>query len=274
MRAVEWINVGYFALLLALTWMLRLPRSNRLRSTAFGAIGLGVVAITLTISALASLKISSVVRDWAPCLMTLLAYWQAGQFTKPPHRELQQALVRLDDGLFDFCRKHFGSCPSWLLSYLEFAYFFCYPMVMLGVGSLYLLHQRQHVDQFWVAVMSAAYACYLTLPFFQVLPPWMLMQSPPDRGGACRPVNAWINRHLSVHVATFPSGHVAASVATALTLLMYSRPVGAVFVWLAASIAASCVVRRYHFALDVVLGAVFGALGFALSQLVALGGTP
>lgn len=194
--------------------------------------------------------------------MMLVAYWQAGQFYTRANEEVQRALVRFDENLFRFLRSRFGAGIRWLSTYFEFSYLFCYPMIPLGVGALYLMHLRDHTGQFWAVVLPATYACYLVLPFLQVLPPWVLRGHMPERGGSFRRVNLWINRHLSIRVDTFPSAHVAAAVATALTLLLFSPVVGLLFMWLAVSIAIGCVVRRYHYTLDVLLGVVLALLAF------------
>jgi membrane-associated phospholipid phosphatase len=72
-------------------------------------------------------------------------------------------------------------------------------------------------------------------------------------------------RRASIHANTFPSAHVAASLAAALAVLRHQPGAGVVFLWIAASIAAGAVLRRYHFALDVVAGAFVAFASLALS---------
>lgn len=265
MKAADWINVVYFSLLLGLGWTRSLPLGKRVRTTAFGALGLSLVLLSLITSSRVRSPLVSVIRDWLPAPMTLVAYWQAGQFFTRANEKAQRALVRFDESLFRFLRSRFGPGAGWASAYFEFAYLFCYPMVLLGVGALYLMGLRDHADRFWAVVLPATYACYLVLPFIQVLPPWLLEGPMPKGGGPFQRVNLWINRHFSVRVDTFPSAHVATAVATALTLLLFSSAVGLLFLWLAVSIAIGCVVRRYHYALDVLLGAALALLVFLLN---------
>ncbi len=265
MKAADWINVVYFSLLLGLGWTRSLPRGKRVRITALGALGLSLVLLQLVISSGVRPLVAAVIRDWLPAPIMLVGYWQAGQFFTRANEKAQSALFRFDQRLFRFFPSRFGAGIRWASAYFEFAYLFCYPMVPLGVGALYLMGLRGHTGRFWAVVLPATYACYLVLPFVQVLPPWALEGPAPQGGRPFQSVNLWINRHFSVSVDTFPSAHVATAVATALTLLRFSSVVGLLFLWLAISIAIGCVVRRYHYALDVLLGAALALLVFLVN---------
>jgi hypothetical protein len=265
MRAADWINAVYFLFLLVVTWVRPLPHGRRIRVTALTAVGIGMLGLGLLFARVARPSAGSVIRDWLPAPMILVAYWQAGQFFTQASERVQCVLIRFDENLFQFFRRRFGSGFRWSSAYFEFSYLFCYPMVPLGVSALYLMHLQDHTDQFWVVVLPATYACYLVLPFLQVLPPWMLGGHTPEARGAFRRLNLLINRHLSIRVDTFPSAHVAASLGVALALLRLSPLVGLLFLWLAINIAIGSVVRRYHYTLDVLLGAALALLALLVS---------
>ena len=72
-------------------------------------------------------------------------------------------------------------------------------------------------------------------------------------------------RRVSHQLTTFPSGHVAVATAAALTIWPVSRPAGLVLAVMAAGIAAGAVAGRYHFAVDVALGVVVGAVAVMVS---------
>jgi membrane-associated phospholipid phosphatase len=68
-----------------------------------------------------------------------------------------------------------------------------------------------------------------------------------------------------IQAITFPSGHVASSVAAALVLLRLVPPVGAVFLAMAISIAVATVVCGYHYAADVLLAVAVTVLVFIVT---------
>jgi membrane-associated phospholipid phosphatase len=78
-----------------------------------------------------------------------------------------------------------------------------------------------------------------------------------------RSVNLFILRHASIQLNTFPSAHVASTIGASLVLMRFAPAMGIVFLMIALSIATGAVVGRYHYALDVILGAVL-AVGIAV----------
>jgi membrane-associated phospholipid phosphatase len=139
-------------------------------------------------------------------------------------------------------------------------------MVPAALGALYLLHGRGQADQFWTVVLAATYTCYLMVPFIQTMPPRSLAGTDPfaPLPGPVRTLNLFILRRASIQMNTFPSAHVASSLACALVLLRVSVPVGIVFLIIAISIALGAVLGRYHYAADAILGATV-ALASALA---------
>ena len=77
-----------------------------------------------------------------------------------------------------------------------------------------------------------------------------------------RALNQWILRRSSIQAITFPSAHVAASMAASLVLLAFVPWVGLVFTWLALSIAVAAVVGGYHYAADVLFALLIVVLVF------------
>jgi membrane-associated phospholipid phosphatase len=215
-------------------------------------------------------RVVRLARDWLPAPLMLMAYWQAGQFFVQPSPRLQAMLE-------DFDRRWLGRLVesplrNWLGSYLEFAYLFCYPVVPLALAGLVVAGEGSRADEFWSIVLPASYVCYGSVPFFQTLPPRVreehrISGAAPD---ALRGLNLGILRRASIQANTFPSAHVAASLAAALAVLRHVPVAGAVFLWVAASIAAAAVLRRYHFALDILAGMLVALAAFLL--VTRLGG--
>jgi membrane-associated phospholipid phosphatase len=67
--------------------------------------------------------------------------------------------------------------------------------------------------------------------------------------------NRWILQHGSIHAISFPSAHVASTCAVSLVLLHFMPLIGLAFLFVSVWIAIGAVVGRYHYALDVLLGA-------------------
>ena len=77
-------------------------------------------------------------------------------------------------------------------------------------------------------------------------------------------------RHATIGVNTFPSGHVAVSLAVALAVIGSMPLAGVVLLVLAVSISIACVVGRYHYAVDVIAGAMVAAVVYAAVTIFGL----
>ena len=113
-------------------------------------------------------------------------------------------------------------------------------------------------------MLPATYSCYVILPFIQALPPRLLGQEPGlDAPNPVRRLNLSILHCASIQVTTFPSAHVAATVAASFTLLEAVPLAGVVFLCISLSIAVASVLGRYHYAADVILGIAVALVVFA-----------
>lgn len=114
------------------------------------------------------------------------------------------------------------------------------------------------------------YLCYAITPFVPALPPRNLGQertaSSSTNGQVLkksRVFNLWILEHGSIHAISFPSAHVASSLAVSLVLMHYLPLAGAIFLAITFWIAVAAVVGGYHYAIDVVLGALMTLVVYA-----------
>jgi hypothetical protein len=208
-----------------------------------------------------------------PAPMLLVVYWQAGLFAEKPNARLQKILEETDRKILGkFLRSNLCQGPfRWLARYFEFAYLFCYPLVPLGMGVLYWTHHRQFSDSYWTALLPSTYLCYVLIPFAQTLPPRLTATEPPPTlsSGAVRKLNLWILRHWSIQLNTFPSAHVASTMAASLVLLRADIPLGLLFLLISLSIGVGAILGRYHFAADVLL-AVWLAVAIDTAQVLFL----
>jgi hypothetical protein len=269
MRNAEWIHLVVFSFLTLLAFAKRLPRPRLARAMFIGIVGLAATLISTNADAWMARLTASVVRDWLPAPLMLLVYWQAGQFFVRVQQNFQDRLVRMDERLvasvlLPLAHTRLGRL---LLGYLEVAYLFCYPMIPLSVSAIYLLRMGAHADDYWTVVLPATYACYVMVPFAQMLPPRLVEEkwrsNLPD--SPIRRFNLRILRNASIHANTFPSAHVAASISSALALIRLDLRVGVAFLCVALSIALGAVFGRYHYAADAILGAAVALAAFALA---------
>ena len=257
MRFYEWFSLAFYVLFGALAyvrqWRRRLPARRRAVITGLAVAG---------ISGILMLR-STAIRDWLPVAFVPLAYRQTGQFVLPIHQSFQSRLEAFD-------RKYLAAAVptvSSLLPLFELAYLFCYPLVPLGLVALYLSGMGRFAEEFWNVVLPPAYVCYATFPFVQTLPPRTIERDVPWKPHTTplRRLNLLVLRHISIQANTFPSGHVAASLAVALELLAHTTVAGVIFLVLALCIAAGAFFGRYHYGIDVLLGALLAVISFSMS---------
>lgn len=257
MRPGDTVTAAALLFLIVMGWLRPISRRQRRQVTALGLLGAGLIAARLALSVRLPLT-ASVVGDWLPCLLMLIVYWQAGRFFGKPHEKFQGWLAEFDrrwiGAFLDRWTHHWNT--TWVGTYFELAYLLCYALIPCGVAVLYWANHRSAIDQYWATVLPASYLCYLLVPFAQSLPPRLLPGAAPSPRQAVRSLNLFILRHASIHINTFPSAHVAATVGASLVLIGWVPAAGIVFLLIALSIAAGAVLGRYHYALDVILGAM------------------
>ncbi|MCI0408354.1 MAG: phosphatase PAP2 family protein, partial [Acidobacteria bacterium] len=213
MRIPDFIHFVVFSLLTVLAWLRPTEPRRRWQATAIGLAGIGATAASQLLDRVLPRYPASIVRDWLPAALILVVYHQSGRLFRRPNAKLQELLQRIDRRLLGV-----GPGPVWIEGALELAYLFCYVLIPLGVGVLYLTGNRREVDVYWAIVLPPTYICYVLVPFSETLPPRSL--SAKEAGsGAVRRLNLWILDRASIQVNTFPSAHVAATVAASLALL-------------------------------------------------------
>ncbi len=221
----------------------------------------------------------AVASDLFPALLLLVAYRESGLLLKPDstHR-LDFIFIQFDRVLLGnaFVRAALDAGAPWLQHYLEFAYLLCYPLVPLGVAAIYIAPRDGRpgepsqcaLDDFWATVVLATLFCYAVYPFFPLTPPRVLFHDVP--GPHIEPLlrqwNFWLLDHYSVQACIFPSGHVAVVTAVALAVRKHAPRFGALFLFLAVSVAFATVYGRYHYAADAFAGALVGVAAFLISQ--------
>lgn len=261
LRWSEWITIAYFVYLATAAAVF--PGGQRRRVVA---VAVAVVSAVLAISRFSTL---AVLRDWMPLAYVVLGYWLPALLVTNTTSVFERTLLELD-------RRWLGAqgamtirerAPRPMIEAFELAYLFCYPMVPIGFGSLYAAGLRDETDKFWTAVVLAVFGCYGVLPWLPTRPP-RAIEGEPASPGVIRRLNLQMLGRASIQLNTFPSGHAAASAATALAVGARLPAVGLALGLLAAGIAVGSVVGRYHYAADALAGVLLGLVGFMISRLV------
>jgi membrane-associated phospholipid phosphatase len=204
---------------------------------------------------IAASQATEAIRGWLGHAYLVAAYWIPALLipsSDPPGR-FESWLVRSDR----WCRIFAISPPAWAASTLELSYLLCYVLVPVAFVLVWTGGTIADVDRFWTAVLLSGFLCYASLPWLVSRPPRTLNAAAVESAGV-HGVNEFVLKRVSHGLNTFPSGHVAVSLAAALEVMPISQPAGIVLLVIASAIAAGAVLGRYHYALDVLVGAILG----------------
>ena len=268
LRAFEWIVVVYFGYLATAAIAVPLPLERR-RHVVLTAV-LVLISI-LSLARLGDLRSTFVLRDWMPLTYLLIGYWLPALLVKTPNQPLERALLALDHRWFgrEGLAIYAARAPRVLIEFFEVAYLFCYPLVPAGFAYLYVAGPAEEIDRFWTAVLLASFSCYGLLPWLPTRPPRALEQTFVPSRSRVRLLNLRVLGRASVQLNTFPSAHVAASLATALAVGVRLPSAGLVLGVIALAISLGSVLGRYHYAADALSGTALALLGFMVSRFVS-----
>ena len=262
LRASEWIIVAYFAYLAGAAAVVpSISRPKRL-----SAIGMAT-AVLIAVFTIPRFGTSAMLwRDWIPLVYIVIGYRLPALLVTGTNQVFERTLLTLDrrwqvDTIS-------SRAPRPVIEFLEIAYLCCYPMVPAGIACLYFAGLGEESDRFWTAVLLAVFGCYGVLPWFPTRPPRAIEGAPGRSPGLIKRVNLRVLGVASVQLNTFPSGHAAASLATALAVGARLPLAGLPLGLLALAIALGSVVGRYHYAADALAGAALAILGFVMSRWV------
>jgi membrane-associated phospholipid phosphatase len=260
-RVSELAVVGW-CLVAAGVAMLR-PLAARARWRVMGG------AFVLALAAIATMRlpeegVAAVVRNVAPALFVLGAYWLAGGYFVAPQPRLEQRLLAIDRTLLAPLRleTRLTAGSPWRLEALEAAYFSVYALLPLGAWAAWVQGGAASVDTYWTIVFPAEASCYIALAWLQTRPPRALepWAASLRARSLFRQMNEAVLTRGSHRMNTIPSGHAAGAVAVALAVSSLHVPGAWLFGVLAAAICVATVVGRYHFVLDTAAGAAVAAV--------------
>jgi membrane-associated phospholipid phosphatase len=252
-RSSEWVSFVYFAALTAIAWLRPLPSARRVQITAIGLLSSVAVVTGARLAAPA-------VRDWMPPLVILAGYFLSGRFFVNPSPSFEAWLIAWDRRLLGDPATRFAHWPRALLAYLEIVYMGCVVLVPAGFAALAWTGRSALADSYWTLVTAAEFGSFASLGVVQARPPWMVERKAVLSDRSVHRAASMMVEHLTIRANTFPSGHVAGSLAAALAVMRAMPGLGLVLLFLAGSIAAACIVGRYHYIADVVTGVLLTVL--------------
>ena len=256
MRPYERLVIAYFAALAVAAPFTSARRGQKWR---------GVLLSTLTVMCVvaASRMLPTNARAWIPHVYLVLGYWVPALLVPAASKPSFEAWLLRTEAAW---RPHMIRVPAWAVHGLELSYLMCYVLVPSVFAVVWSQGTEVQIDRFWLSVLPSGYACYSTLPWLLSRPPRLLQAAAAEARPAIASMNALLLAHVSHQLITFPSGHGAVATAAALTVFPVWPPAGVAMGIMAAGIAVGAVIGRYHFGIDVLLGAVIGIVAVLVSS--------
>lgn len=252
MLAFERLALVYFTALI-LVAAVRAP--GRLTAAAAAASLAAIILLAVTFG-------SPVFRSWLPHVYLVGGYWVPALIVRRSHRDDHALATRFEHWLVAtdrVIRPRLPALPVAVVIVTELAYLMCYPLVPISLAVVWTFGGPHDVARFWMAVLAAGYASYVSLPWLLSRPPRVCdPHTEAPRGLSA--VNALVLGRVSHQWNTFPSGHVAVSLAAAMSAAHVSLKAGAILGAVAAAVAVGAAAGRYHYVVDVAAGVLVAAV--------------
>lgn len=220
-------------------------------------------------------------RAWAPIMALLFLYTEMPMLIRATgHGQFfDGTVISWENALF-----HGQPAIQWALRWpsralsetLHAAYLSYYPIIVSVPAILYLGERGRDFDDAVFVLMLTFVACFVCYIAFPVEGPRYLWPGP-DRGtsGPARALAVWLLEARSSRGTAFPSSHVAVATTQSILALRYFGARGSPLAILTIGLALGAVYGGFHYAIDVIAGALFGAatagLGIAVTRIASHG---
>jgi membrane-associated phospholipid phosphatase len=228
--------------------------------------GLAVHLVVLAAIAVAtfSRRVPVWLAAWTPLIALLFLYTELPMLIRAAgHGRFYDMTVmswetRIFDGqpAFEWAMKF----PSRLLSETVHAAYLSYYAIIFSVPvMLWLRGRRREFAEAMFVLMLTFVACFVFFIAFPVEGPrYLRAGSAPS--GPMRDLTLWLLNARSSQGTAFPSSHVAVATAQSLLAWWYFGPRALVVGLLTLGLGFGAVYGGFHYAIDVIVGAVFGGL--------------
>ncbi len=270
-RRTEWVMLAFLLYAQGLAFFLPLASNIRFRVCL---INLAVILMggLLALAAFNKPGLTvSVIRDWLPLGLVLLAYQEMGWFALPhvgtaleSHWVVWDRLILRGGG-----KVAIEALGPVLPSLLDISYSLVYTLAPFSLVTLYLYRRRDRVDGFLCVFVLSVLLCYAQFPFWPSEPPRLVFygQDSPSYDTVFRHFNWWMLGNYGIHTSVFPSAHVAGAFAAAFGMrraMPDHKWVSRLLCAIAILIGAATVYGRYHYLADAIAGFCVAALVTAL----------
>lgn len=228
-------------------------------------------------------KVLDFLRHFYPVLLYTGFYRETGMLNEmfvPTYLDPQ--VVKVEQALFGFqpSLAFMNALPYLAVSELFYAAYFSYYVMIAGVGLALFLRDRRQFFHYVSVISFVFYCCYLGFIFLPVTGPRLFFkevdhfQLPAEwlALGAAHPYPPVVERGLFFRIiaeiydlfeppgAAFPSSHVAVALATVTFSFRYLPRIRWVHLIAAILLCFATVYCRFHFAIDVIAGAITAAV--------------
>lgn len=222
-------------------------------------------------------------RHFYPVLLYTWFFSSTGWINRMFFREfMDPTIIRWEQALFG-CQPavvFMQKLPYLAVSELFYASYFSYYIMITGVGLALYLKDRRHFYHYISVVSFVFYICYTLYIILPIIGPRVFFHeiggyNLPDalqqlastdvypeavKVGVFFRIMAFIYRVFEAPGAALPSSHVAIALTTVYFSFKYLRPIRYVHLVVAILLCLSTMYCRYHYAIDVITGAMTAAL--------------
>lgn len=203
-------------------------------------------------------RIWSIMRDWVPAVLVLVAYWSVDGSSSPQaDRQLEHALIGWDRTLLNEWGLGAGieRLGAVVPTMLELAYLLLYAVLPVTIAAFYITHQRHRLEEFLFPFLLGTLMVYALLPHFPSEAPRFVFadENLPMVDTVFRRFNVWILNRCDIRASVFPSGHVGVGFSAAFAMwlaLPRHRAVAWTLLALAVLVWINTIYGRYHYAAD------------------------
>ena len=173
LRRSEWVSLVFLIYAASIGRALPIAPSLQTRTVVVNLAILIVYGLLIRADAVRPRMITSVIRDWLPLAVIILAYREVGWFALPyPGHRLEMRWVAWDRAfLRGGAKAAIESLGPVLPSILEIAYALVYALGPFCLAVLYSSGRRKDADRFLFVFATAVLLTYAQLPLWPSAPP-------------------------------------------------------------------------------------------------------
>jgi membrane-associated phospholipid phosphatase len=276
LRRSEWVLAAYFLYAAIVAQVLPIQRNVALLTLGLNASIIASYVLLAHVDSLRRRRFFSIVRDWYPTPLLVLAYREMGWFAPPQHSfELEKTWVVWDKFFLNTLGvKSLIECLGPVLpSLLEISYILVYAVPYFSLGVLYAYHRQERVDRFLFPFALAVLLAYALFPFFPSEPPRTVFPGEdfPSWMTVFRQLNWKMLGAYGIHTSVFPSAHCSGAFCAAFAMRM-ALPEKQ-WAWrflsvMAVMIATATVYGRYHYLADAAAGLAIAVFAMGVPWLL------